>query len=90
MVLNRVKDARSMPEGCYVSFNRDLDAPRGWSTPVKFLDGEGGRCADPNKHDTGWYATPLGVAGGETGAEIGPRARFFCNGRSRWEITFEP
>jgi hypothetical protein len=90
MVLNRVKDTRWLPEGYYVSFNRDLADPRGWSTPVKFLDGEEGRRADPKKYDTGWYATAIGVERGETGTEIGSRARFFCNGRSRWEITFEP
>jgi hypothetical protein len=56
---------------------------------VKFLDGQEGKHADPDRPDTGWYVTAIGTDPGETGNRIGRQARLFLNGRSRWMVQFE-
>lgn len=64
-------------EGIYISFNPDLSNPGGWSNPHKILD-----------KAPGYYPEVLGTAPGETDTLIGQVARFYVQGRSKWEIIF--
>jgi hypothetical protein len=41
MLLNRASDPKLASEGIYLSFNRDLGDPNGWSKPQRILDREG-------------------------------------------------
>jgi hypothetical protein len=79
ILLNRSKDSRWGQEGIYVSFNRDLANPAGWSAPVKILESTG---ADR------WYPQVIGLnaAERETDKLAGREARLFVRGQSRWEI----
>jgi hypothetical protein len=77
MLLNHVKDTSWKQEGIYVSFAPRLDDPRGWSPPVKILNG--GR----------WYPQVMGVeAGTGTDKVAGRSARFFMAGTSEHMIQF--
>ena len=77
MLLNRAKDTNWKQDGIYVSFNRRLDDPAGWSQPVKVLGG--GR----------WYPQVMGVeAGSGTDKVAGRWARFFMGGTSEHLIQF--
>jgi hypothetical protein len=77
MLLNRAKDTNWKQEGIYVSFNRRLDDPAGWSQPVKVLSG--GR----------WYPQVMGIeAGTGTDKVAGRSARFFMAGTSEHLIQF--
>lgn len=79
MLLNRAKDEEFGQDGIYVSFAPTLDAPRGWSTPVKLLNGGG------------WYPQVAGLeAGSGTDKLAGRRARLFLTGSSSYYIEFEP
>lgn len=80
MLLNRARDKDWTQEGIYVSFNRDLSQPRGWTTPVKILE---------PPYRPGWYPQVLGLARGETDKIAGKRARLFVHGVSLWEIEFQ-
>lgn len=88
MTLNRMQDARFTAEGVYVSVNRRLSDPRGWSPPVKIMDREEAIRADPEKPHNGWYAQIVGTAKGESDKLAGQTARLFLDGISRWEIRF--
>jgi hypothetical protein len=77
MLLNRAKDTNWKQEGIYVSFNRRLDDPAGWSQPVKILSG--GR----------WYPQVMGLeAGIGTDKVAGRWARFFMGGTSDHLVQF--
>ena len=77
MLLNRAKDTAWTQEGIYVSFAPRLDDPRGWSPPVKILNG--GR----------WYPQVMGIeAGAGTDKVAGRWARFFLGGTSDHVIQF--
>ena len=81
ILLNRTKDSNWTQEGIYVTFNRDLANPTGWSAPEKILDGPG--------RDR-WYPQVIGLdkAKRETDKLAGRVARLFVRGQSRWEILF--
>lgn len=78
MLLNRAKDKDWSQEGVYVSFNRDLSQPDGWSPPTKILDGGS------------WYPQVIGTSSAkhETDKTAGRMARFFMSGQSRSIILF--
>jgi hypothetical protein len=85
MLLNRAKDKDWTQEGVYVSFNRDVGDPTGWTKPVKIMEPVG-----PDR----WYPQILGLdpqrpdREGGTDKLAGRRARLFVRGMSRWEIEF--
>ena len=81
MLLNRAIDRNWKQEGVYVSFNRDLANPRGWSGPRKILEG---------LRSDQWYPSILGLdtAKRETDKLAGRKARLFVRGQSRWDIHF--
>ena len=77
MLLNHARDTNWKQDGIYVSFNRRLDDPTGWSQPVKILSG--GR----------WYPQVMGIeAGSGTDKVAGRWARFFMGGTSEHLIQF--
>lgn len=77
MLLNHAKDTSWTQDGIYVSFNRRLDDPAGWSQPVKILGG--GR----------WYPQVMGVEiGSGTDKVAGRSARFYMAGTSEHLIHF--
>jgi len=79
ILLNRAKDAHWAQEGIYVTFNRDLSNPAGWSPPQKI----------PLAEDKlAWYPQVIGLdkSKHETDKLAGRVARFFVRGQSRWEI----
>lgn len=65
-----------LQEGIYVSVNRDLEDPAGWSAPVQFVRGGA------------WYPQAFGIDEGCCDVDCGARARFFMAGFSAWEIEF--
>jgi hypothetical protein len=81
ILLNRARDANWTQEGVYVSFNRDLADPLGWTPPQKIL-------GDLRKDE--WYPQVVGIdaAKQETDKVAGRIARLFIRGHSRWEIVF--
>lgn len=81
MLLNRAKDGHWTQEGVYVSYNRDLANPVGWTAPLKIL-------GDLRKDQ--WYPQVVGLntARRETDKLAGRRARLFVRGQSSWEIRF--
>jgi hypothetical protein len=88
MVVNRTLDTRWNTEGLYVSFNRDLDDPKGWSTPQKSMGRDQATHAGPEKTGNGWYVQVMGTEKGQTDKVAGRKVRLFVDGESRWEITF--
>lgn len=78
ILLNRAKDWKWSQEGIYITFNKDLSDPEGWTPPRKILDGGG------------WYPQVIGIdtRQNETDKLAGQTARFFMSGKSRWEIVF--
>ena len=79
ILLNRTKDKPGWPqEGIYITFNRDLANPRGWSPPKKIYD------------KGAWYPQVIGLDSGkrETDKLAGRVARLFMGGKSQWEIVF--
>jgi len=83
MLLNRAKDKDWAQEGIYISFNRSLSDPAGWTKPVKILDaGE--------LEKSRWYPQVVGTdaAKRETDKLAGKTARLFVAGLSKWEIIF--
>jgi hypothetical protein len=77
MLLNRAKDETFAQEGIDISFNRSLENPAGWSSPVRILDGGN------------WYPQVMGIDPGGTDTEAGQVARFFMRGRSDFLIRFD-
>ncbi len=78
MLLNRAKGTGWKQEGIYISFNKDLSNPSGWTYPEKIY--EGGR----------WYPQVIGIGEGIKGTDklAGRVCRFFMHGISEWEIVF--
>jgi hypothetical protein len=64
-------------EGIYVTFNKDIADPAGWSTPEKIMS----RPPD-------YYPQVVGLEEGGTDTVAGQTARFYIHGRSSWEIVF--
>jgi hypothetical protein len=78
MLLNRAVDRMWSQEGIYISFNKNLDDPLGWSAPERL----------PIYQQLGWYPQAIGIEGAETDKLAGHVARLFISGRSFWEIVF--
>ena len=78
MLLNHAVDRMWSQEGIYISFNKNLDDPLGWSAPERL----------PIYQQLGWYPQVIGIEGGETDKVSGQVARLFISGRSFWEIVF--
>jgi hypothetical protein len=77
MLLNHAQDTDWKQEGIYVSFNRRLDDPAGWSQPVKVLSGGL------------WYPQVMGLESGSGTDKVAGRwARFFMGGTSDHLIQF--
>lgn len=78
MLLNRAIDPNFWQEGIYISFNKDLSNPQGWSKPVQVRKGGS------------WYPLIIGTdkQKQETDKLVGRRARYFEQGVSLWEIQF--
>jgi hypothetical protein len=79
MLLNRAKDKDWTQEGLYVTFNRDLANPHGWTKPQRIMDAP---------FRPGWYPQVIGLETGGTDKRAGRVARLFVHGQSRWEIVF--
>ncbi len=80
MLLNHAIDRNWSQEGIYISFNKNLDDPLGWSAPERL----------PVDQNLGWYPQVIGLEAGETDKTAGHVARLFVSGRSFWEIVFHP
>jgi hypothetical protein len=79
MLLNHALDTRWGQEGIYISYNRDLADPRGWSTPERLpLDAEGRA-----------YPQVIGLNNGETDKLAGRSPRLFIQGDSLWQLDFK-
>ena len=83
MLLNRAIDKNWAQEGIYISFNRKIGDPAGWSKPVKILDAN-------ELEKSKWYPQVMGTdaAKHETHELAGKNARLFVAGLSKWQITF--
>lgn len=94
MMLNHAVDTRLSSDGIYISFNRRLDDPNGWTKPKMILDSTGiravmaGASVSESKLKNGWYPQVIGAMRGETDKLAGRTARFFMAGVSRKEIVF--
>ncbi|MGH9938311.1 MAG: hypothetical protein ACREAM_18870 [Blastocatellia bacterium] len=78
MLLNHAVDRNWSQEGIYISFNGNLEDPRGWSEPQRL----------PIYQQIGWYPQVIGLDGGGTDKLAGQVSRLFISGRSLWEIVF--
>ncbi len=78
MLLNHAVDRMWSQEGVYISFNKNLDDPLGWSAPERL----------PVNQQLGWYPQVIGIEDGETDKLAGQVARLFISGRSFWDIVF--
>ena len=78
MLLNRTAGGAGdlVQEGIYVSLNRDLADPQGWSTPLQIVRGGA------------WYPQAIGLEEGCGDTEVGGVGRFFMAGFSAWTIEF--
>lgn len=95
MVLNHAINTHLDADGIYISFNRDLGDPRGWSKPAMLIDlaairqaTAGGETGLSDVLNNGWYPQIIGTAKGETDKLAGRTARLFLGGLSNLEITF--
>ena len=94
MLLNHAIDTRLSSDGIYVSFNRSLDDPAGWSKPVMILNRSEvqqimqGTGLSQTKMDNGWYPQAIGIRRGETDQRLGREGRFFMSGVSKKTIIF--
>lgn len=81
MLLNRASDPQWAAEGVYISFNRDLSNPDGWSAPQRL----------PLEMDSPAQAYPqvIGLEANGTDKLAGKVSRFFLLGQSSWELVFE-
>ncbi len=88
ILLNRAIDRNWTQEGIYISFNRNLSDPQGWTEPTKILDRK--EITDDPTKLPGWYPQVIGIdaAEKETDKLAGKVARLFVHGQSRWEIVF--
>jgi len=78
MLLNHTAGGHGdlVQEGIYLSFNRRLDDPTGWSPPLQLVRGGA------------WYPQAIGLEPGDGDTQAGRRARFFLAGFSAWEVEF--
>ena len=77
MLLNRACCAPDWPaEGIYISYNGNLENPKGWDEPERIVEGGG------------WYPMAVGLETGDTDKTAGSRARFFMGSDSHWELIF--
>ena len=95
MVLNHAINTHLDADGIYISFNRDVGDPTGWSKPVMLMDlatihkaTVGGEAGLSDVLDNGWYPQVIGTAKGETDKLAGRRARLFLGGLSNFEVIF--
>jgi hypothetical protein len=95
MVLNHAINTHLDADGIYISFNRDVGNPKGWSNPQMLIDlagihqaTAGGETGLPDVMNNGWYPEIIGTAKGETDKLAGRTARLFLGGLSNFEITF--
>ena len=86
ILLNRAIDRDWTQEGIYVSFNRSLDDPQGWTKPTKLLDRTA--LTDNSTKKMAWYPQVIGTSTTkrETDKLAGKAARLFIQGQSRWEV----
>jgi hypothetical protein len=77
MLVNRAKDESFGEEGSYISYNADLSAPMGWSTPERIMKG------GP------WYPQIVGLEADGGDASAGRVARLFSGGRSDHLLYFD-
>lgn len=81
MLLNHAGNPEWGTEGLYISFNRDLGNPLGWSVPQRLpLEMESPHLA---------YPQVIGLEANGTDKVAGKVARLFLWGQSFWEIVFE-
>jgi hypothetical protein len=95
MVLNHAINTRLDADGIYISFNRDIGNPEGWSKPTMLINladirkaTAGGESMLADVMNNGWYPQVIGTGKGETDKLAGRTARLFLGGLSRLEITF--
>jgi len=95
MVLNHAIDTRLNADGIYVSYNRDIGNPAGWTKPAMLIAVAdvrkamaGGEEGLPDVMNNGWYPQIIGTAKGETDKLAGRKARLFLGGLSNLEIEF--
>jgi hypothetical protein len=88
ILLNRAVDSNWKQEGIYVTFNRDLADPSGWTPPRKILDRT--ELVEKLREKTAWYPQVMGAGGEARGTDklAGKTARLFVRGESLWEISF--
>jgi len=89
MVLNKIKDTTWATEGLYITFNKNIANPNGWSRPELLMTAEEARHANPKKSANGWYVQVMGTRKGETDKLASRAARLFVDGQSRWELDFQ-
>lgn len=94
MLLNHAIDTQLTSDGIYISFNRHISDPNGWSKPLKIIDkaeiqeNMEGTNLSPTKMANGWYPEVVGDGPGETDTLVGRTGRLFLAGVSRLRITF--
>jgi hypothetical protein len=94
MFLNHAIDTKLTQDGIYISFNRNVGDPAGWTKPRKVLDRPeilrtmAGAKVSPTKLNNGWYPVVIGTEKGETDKITGRTGRFFMAGLSRKKVTF--
>jgi hypothetical protein len=94
MFLNHAIDTKLTQDGIYISFNRNVGDPMGWTPPRMILNREqiqkitAGTKVSPTKLENGWYPEVIGTGKGETDKVVGQTARFFLAGVSKKTITF--
>ena len=71
MVLNHAINTHLDADGIFISFNRGVGAPTGWSGPVMLIDltgirkaTTGGEAGLSEVFDNGWYPQIIGTAKG--------------------------
>ena len=79
MLLNHARDTRWDQEGVYISYNRDLADPHGWSTTERLPFEPEGRA----------YPQVIGLNNGETDKLAGRSPRLFVQGDSLWQLDFK-
>jgi hypothetical protein len=94
MFLNHAIDTRLSQDGIFISFNRNISNPSGWTQPRKVLDRPeiqktmSGAQVSRTKLENGWYPVVIGTEKGETDKVVGRTGRFFMSGLSRKQVTF--
>lgn len=95
MVLNHAINTHLDADGIYISFNRDIGDPTGWSKPAMLIDLDGihqgtagGETGLADVQNNGWYPQIIGMEKGETDKLAGRTARLFLGGLSNFEVTF--